>query len=181
MILAWNCDSSIINIVREPLAQIRNIAVPHLVGKGEELSSVGRSQRPPSKEFSQNGIPRRSMLKTDLHVIESGVHRKSSKLPGCVQGKAQRRRDQSIRSEKSTNAFTKHNIERLAVKRPPHIEAKHSAGGENSQHFFHTGGTVGKVLEPLLAEHDVEAAIGEGHISGTAEIPLYIGVGALEM
>ena len=122
MILPWNRDPSIINIVRKPLAQILDVAVTHVLGKCEESAGVWRSQRPPGKEFAQNGIPRRSVLKTDLNVIESGVHRKASKLPGCVQGKTQSGRDQSIRSEKGANAFPKHDIEGLPVEGTPYVE-----------------------------------------------------------
>jgi hypothetical protein len=40
------------------------------------------------------------VFKTDLHVLEPSVDRKSSKLSDCVQGKAQCGRDQSFRSKK---------------------------------------------------------------------------------
>ena len=43
VILTWDRDPSIIDIVFEPLAQIGNEAVPHFLGKRKESPGVGRS------------------------------------------------------------------------------------------------------------------------------------------
>ena len=101
------------------------------------------------------------MLKADLNVIQTSVRGELSKLSSCVQGKAQGGRDQSIRSKKGANAITIYNIEGLPVEWTPHIEGKPSARGKNPPHFPHAGGAIRKVLQPLLAKYDLEAAVGE--------------------
>ena len=82
--------------------------------------------------------------------------------------------DQSLRSKKSAKAIPIHDIEGLAIEWTPYVQGKPSAGSKDPSHFPHACGTIREVLQPLLAKHDLEAAISKGQISSTAEMPVYV-------
>ena len=159
VVLTWNRDPSIVNVAFKPLTQIRNKTVSHLLGKRAEPPREGQGLGPAREELAQVGVARCPMLKTDLDVTKTGVCRKLPKLAGMCSAKSPgwRRPWLPARKKRERNPSTPHQTD-CRSNGPHTLRRKPSAGSENPTHFPHGGGTIGKELQPLLAEHHVEAA-----------------------
>jgi hypothetical protein len=59
------------------------------------------------------------------------------------------------------NGFLEYCVELLALERPPYIEGEPSTWRQHSPHLAHALRAVGKILQPLLAKHDVETVVFE--------------------
>jgi len=59
---------------------------------------------------------------------------------------------------------------------PPDVEGELAARHQDPTHFAHALRAVRKILEPFLAEHDIEAVIVKRKFGSASEMPLDIGV-----
>src|SRR6266851_116573 len=64
---------------------------------------------------------------------------------------------------------------RAVVDGAPATEGEAAARRENPAHLPSTGQTVGKELQALLAEHEVEGCVRQGHLQRIPLVPLDVG------
>ena len=69
---------------------------------------------------------------------------------------------------KGAKALSVDNIERLSLKWSPHVDGYPPSGCKHPMHLTHALRTIRKVLETLLAEHDIEATILKRQFGCTA-------------
>jgi hypothetical protein len=61
---------------------------------------------------------------------------------------------------------------RGVLDRPPHGKRQAPIGNQDPAHLAQRGGPVGEELQALLAEDDLERAVGEGQVGGVAGPPV---------
>ena len=101
-----------------------------------------------------------------LRLVREARHTCLARIQGSM--------DLELLGRKRHEVLSVDNIERLSLKWSPYVDGYPPSGCKHPIHFTHTLRTIRKVLETLLAEHDIEATIVKWQFGRTAQMPVNV-------
>jgi hypothetical protein len=178
VILHWDRQPSIVHVARNQLYDMGNEGLSAIIWQRQELRCNGCTAQPAGNKPRGHWIAHSSMLKADADILQPRIIGKLPQFLGRVERERQVKSRLRVCTKELANTSDRRNKKWLPFKRAPDIKGDPSTWGKDSRHFPHRRSAIREILQPLLAQHHIEAVGFEWQLSHAPLVPLNLRVAA---
>ena len=176
MVFLRNGEATVVHVAAQPFEDTADKGALPVRGHRQKLSCYRCCRCEAGDQFGGSGMPHRAVGEAHTNIGQSRSSSQLAQFLCLVEREGEIERRFRVRAHILAKFLYQRDMEWLSFVSAPDAHRKSPARNKDPSHLLHGGGTVRKVLQPLLAQYEIETAICERHRGRAALAPLYLGV-----